>query len=54
MLNGIITKEKIIEITCDLMSEVLKLIKEENKKSVVDEITTSNNHRYFNNNYFLT
>ena len=39
MLNGIITKEKIIEITCDLMREVLKLIKEENKKSVVDEIT---------------
>jgi len=39
MLNGIITKEKIIEITTDLMSQVLKLIKEENKKSVVDEIT---------------
>jgi len=39
MLNGIVTKEKIIEITCDLMSEVLKLIKEENKKSVVDEMT---------------
>jgi len=39
MLNGIITTEKIIEITCDLMKEVLKLIKEENKKSVVDEIT---------------
>jgi hypothetical protein len=39
MLNGIITKEKIIEITCDLMGEVLKLIKEENKKSVVDEMT---------------
>jgi len=39
MLNGIITKEKIIEITCDLMSAVLKLIKEENKKSVVDEMT---------------
>jgi hypothetical protein len=39
MLNGIITKEKIIELTCRLLSEVLKLIKEENKKSVVDEIT---------------
>ena len=39
MLNGIITKKKIIEITCDLMGEVLKLMKEENKKSVVDEIT---------------
>jgi len=39
MLNGIVTKERIIEITSDLMSEVLKLIKEENKKSVVDEIT---------------
>jgi hypothetical protein len=39
MSNGIITKEKIIEITCDLMDKVLNLIKEENKKSVVDEIT---------------
>jgi hypothetical protein len=39
MLNGIITKEKIIEITSDLMLEVLKLIKEENKKSIVDEMT---------------
>lgn len=39
MLNGIITKEKIIEIACDLMNEVLKLIKEENKKSVVDEMS---------------
>ena len=39
MLNGIITKEKIIEITSDLMSDVLTLMKEENKKSVVDEMT---------------
>jgi len=39
MLNGIISKEKIIELTCNLMSNVLILIHEQNKKNEVDEIT---------------
>jgi len=36
--NGIIKKEQIIEISFDLLNKVLVLIKEENKKSEVDEI----------------
>jgi hypothetical protein len=37
--NKIISEEKIVTITCDLMSQVVKLIKESNKKNEVDEIT---------------
>lgn len=38
-MNNIITKEQIIIITCDLMRQVVNLIKESNKKNEVDEIT---------------
>jgi hypothetical protein len=37
--NQIISQEKIVTITCDLMKQVVKLIKENNKKNEVDEIT---------------
>jgi hypothetical protein len=37
--NKIISKEQIIIITCDLMKQVVNLIKENNKKNEVDEIT---------------
>jgi len=36
--NQIISKEKIVQITCDLMKQVVNLIKENNKKNEVDEI----------------
>lgn len=37
-INGVITKERLIEITCNLMTQVVDFIKEENKKSEVDEM----------------
>ena len=37
--NKIISEEKIVTITCDLMKQVINLIKENNKKNEVDEIT---------------
>lgn len=37
--NKIISEDKIVEIACDLMRQVVKLIKENNKKNEVDEIT---------------
>lgn len=37
--NKTISEDKIVEITCDLMRQVVKLIKENNKKNEVDEIT---------------
>jgi hypothetical protein len=37
--NKIISKEKIVTITCDLMKQVVIFIKESNKKNEVDEIT---------------
>ena len=37
--NKIISEEKIVTITCDLMKQVVNLIKENNKKNEVDEIT---------------
>ena len=37
--NKIISEEKIVTITCDLMKQVVTLIKENNKKNEVDEIT---------------
>lgn len=37
--NKIISEEKIVTIACDLMKQVVKLIKENNKKNEVDEIT---------------
>ena len=37
--NKIISEEKIVTIACDLMKQVVKLMKENNKKNEVDEIT---------------
>ena len=37
--NKIISEEKIVTIACDLMKQVVNLIKENNKKNEVDEIT---------------
>jgi hypothetical protein len=37
--NKIISEEKIVVIACDLMKQVVNLIKENNKKNEVDEIT---------------
>ena len=37
--NKIISEEKIVTIACDLMKQVVSLIKENNKKNEVDEIT---------------
>ena len=37
--NKIISEEKIVVIACDLMKQVINLIKENNKKNEVDEIT---------------
>lgn len=37
--NKIISKEQIVTIACDLMRQVVKLMKETNKKNEVDEIT---------------
>jgi len=37
-INGVISKEKIIELSFNLLNKVLVLIKEKNRKSEVDEI----------------
>ena len=39
MINGIISKDKIIYITWILLSQIYKFISEENKKNEVDELT---------------
>lgn len=38
MLNKVITKEKLVELTCNLMKQVVDFIEEDNKKSEVDEM----------------
>ena len=39
MLNGVISKEQIIEITRNLMEQIYRFIVQENKKNEVDELT---------------
>lgn len=50
-INGIVTKEKLIDLTCYLLTQVVDYIKVENKKSEVDEMI-ENIALLYNKNWF--
>lgn len=52
MVNSIITKDKIVELSTSLLKQVVTLMKEENKKNEVDEMT-ENIAIFYNKSLFV-